>query len=102
MLLFVNAAVSEDVPMVLSARSPLDQTVSILIGDELVTLDFFDVRPTWGKFARTLGVEWARLGVRTVTLLPGPATGPDDLAELVGYVASPAGDYFSGTAIALA
>ena len=53
------------------------------------------------NLARTLGIEWARFGIRTVTVLPGVATPEDEVAQLVAYVASPAGDYFSGCAITL-
>jgi citronellol/citronellal dehydrogenase len=51
--------------------------------------------------ARTLSVEWARYGVRTAAVLPGDATTDDEVAELVAYLASPAGDYFSGCAFRL-
>ncbi len=53
------------------------------------------------NLARTLGVEWARFGVRTVAILPGAGTAPGEVAELAGYLASPAGDYCTGTAVAL-
>jgi NAD(P)-dependent dehydrogenase (short-subunit alcohol dehydrogenase family) len=45
------------------------------------------------NMARTLSIEWARLGIRPVAVLPG---GVGDVAELVAYLASPAGAYFSG------
>jgi NAD(P)-dependent dehydrogenase (short-subunit alcohol dehydrogenase family) len=48
--------------------------------------------------ARTLSVEWARYGIRTVAVLPGDATADAEIGELVAYLASPAGDYFSGCA----
>jgi NAD(P)-dependent dehydrogenase (short-subunit alcohol dehydrogenase family) len=53
------------------------------------------------NLARTLGIEWARFGIRTVTLLPGAFTTAEEVAQLVAYLASPAGDYFSGCAITL-
>jgi citronellol/citronellal dehydrogenase len=43
--------------------------------------------------ARTLSVEWARFGVRVVAVRAGDA---DERAELAAFLASPAGDYFSG------
>jgi NAD(P)-dependent dehydrogenase (short-subunit alcohol dehydrogenase family) len=46
--------------------------------------------------ARTLSIEWARLAIRPVAILPGAATPPSEVAELVAYLASPAGGYFSG------
>ena len=49
------------------------------------------------NLARTLSVEWARYGIRVVALLPGAATGPAELAELAAFLASPAGDYHSGS-----
>jgi len=45
------------------------------------------------NMARTLSIEWARLGIRPVAVLPGAA---DDVAELVAFLASPAGAYYSG------
>ena len=53
------------------------------------------------NLARTLGIEWARFGIRTVTVLPGVDTAADEVAQLVAYLASTAGDYFSGCAITL-
>jgi NAD(P)-dependent dehydrogenase (short-subunit alcohol dehydrogenase family) len=51
--------------------------------------------------ARTLSIEWARHAVRATAVLPGDATSDDDVAQLVAYLASPAGDYFSGCAFAM-
>jgi NAD(P)-dependent dehydrogenase (short-subunit alcohol dehydrogenase family) len=48
--------------------------------------------------ARTLSIEWARYAIRSTAIVPGDATGDDDVAQLVAYLASPAGDYFSGCA----
>jgi citronellol/citronellal dehydrogenase len=53
------------------------------------------------NLARTLSIEWARFGVRPVAVLPGPATTPGEVAELVAYLASPAGAYYSGCAFTL-
>jgi NAD(P)-dependent dehydrogenase (short-subunit alcohol dehydrogenase family) len=50
--------------------------------------------------ARTLSVEWARFGVRLTALRPTDAAGAAELAELVAFLASPAGDYFTGCAFA--
>ncbi len=46
--------------------------------------------------ARTLSIEWARLAIRPVAILPGAGTPASEVAELVAYLASPAGAYFSG------
>jgi NAD(P)-dependent dehydrogenase (short-subunit alcohol dehydrogenase family) len=48
------------------------------------------------NLARTLSIEWARYGITPVTIAPGPRTTPGELAGVVAYLASPAGDYFSG------
>jgi NAD(P)-dependent dehydrogenase (short-subunit alcohol dehydrogenase family) len=48
--------------------------------------------------ARTLSIEWARYAIRPTAVLPADATADDELATLVAYLASPAGDYFSGCA----
>ncbi len=53
------------------------------------------------NLARTLSIEWARYGIRAVTVHPGPATPPATVAELCAFLASPAGDYHSGSVIAL-
>jgi NAD(P)-dependent dehydrogenase (short-subunit alcohol dehydrogenase family) len=48
------------------------------------------------NLARTLSVEWARHGVTAVAITPGTATGDAEVAELVCFLVSPAGGYFSG------
>ena len=53
------------------------------------------------NMARTLSIEWSRYGVRTTTILPGPRTDPAELAGLVAFLASEAGDYYSGCAFNL-
>jgi NAD(P)-dependent dehydrogenase (short-subunit alcohol dehydrogenase family) len=53
------------------------------------------------NLARTLSIEWARLGLRPVAILPGLPTTPADVAELVAFLASPAGAYYSGCAFTL-
>jgi NAD(P)-dependent dehydrogenase (short-subunit alcohol dehydrogenase family) len=54
------------------------------------------VRAALENLARTLSVEWARFGVGAVAIAPGPKTADDDLAELVCFLISPAGEYFTG------
>jgi citronellol/citronellal dehydrogenase len=46
--------------------------------------------------ARTLSVEWARFGVRITAVRPREGSSADERAELVAFLASPAGDYFTG------
>ena len=48
------------------------------------------------NLARTLAVEWARHGVRATAIVPGPRTSDDELAQLVTFLASAGGEYFSG------
>jgi NAD(P)-dependent dehydrogenase (short-subunit alcohol dehydrogenase family) len=54
------------------------------------------------NLARVLSIEWSRFQVRPVAITPGPGTSEEDLATIVAYLASPAGDYFSGCVLALA
>lgn len=53
------------------------------------------------NLARTLSIEWARHGVRTIAITPGARTTDAELAALAAYLVSPAGDYFSGCRLAL-
>jgi NAD(P)-dependent dehydrogenase (short-subunit alcohol dehydrogenase family) len=48
------------------------------------------------NLARTLSIEWARYGVTSLAIAPGVGTSAAEIAALTGYLASPAGDYFSG------
>jgi hypothetical protein len=48
------------------------------------------------NLARTLSIEWARLGIRPVAIHPGEATPAGEVAELAAFLASPAGAYYSG------
>jgi hypothetical protein len=54
------------------------------------------VRAAVENLARTLSVEWARYAITAVALWPGPATTDAEVAELVCFLISPAGGYFSG------
>jgi NAD(P)-dependent dehydrogenase (short-subunit alcohol dehydrogenase family) len=54
------------------------------------------------NLARTLSIEWSRHGIRPVALCPGAGTEPRAVAELCAFLASPAGDYHSGSVISLA
>ncbi len=54
------------------------------------------VRAALENLARTLSVEWARYAITAVALWPGAATTDAELAELVCFLISPAGGYFSG------
>jgi NAD(P)-dependent dehydrogenase (short-subunit alcohol dehydrogenase family) len=59
------------------------------------------VRAALENLARTLSVEWARYGITTAMLAPGDATTEAELAELVCFLVSPAGDYLSGCRLEL-
>jgi NAD(P)-dependent dehydrogenase (short-subunit alcohol dehydrogenase family) len=48
------------------------------------------------NLARTLSVEWARYGITVTAMAPGASTTEAELADLVCFVLSRAGDYFSG------
>jgi hypothetical protein len=52
--------------------------------------------------ARTLSIEWSRYGIRTTAVTPGAGTTAADLAGIVAYLVSTAGDYFSGARLDLA
>ncbi len=53
------------------------------------------------NLARTLSIEWARYGIAPVAVAPGPGTPSEQIAGVVAYLASPAGDYFSGCELEL-
>jgi len=48
------------------------------------------------NLARTLSVEWARRSITVVAIARAEATSAADVAALVAYLCSPAGEYFSG------
>lgn len=48
------------------------------------------------NLVRTLSVEWARYGVTSVAVVPGDGVDESELAELVAFLCSPAGEYLSG------
>jgi hypothetical protein len=48
------------------------------------------------NLARTLSVEWARFAITAVAIAPGTATSEAEVAELVSFLVSPAGGYYSG------
>lgn len=55
------------------------------------------VQAAFENLSRTLSVEWARYGVTVVTVAPGAHADDGEVAEVVCYLVSAAGDYFSGT-----
>lgn len=54
------------------------------------------------NLARTLSVEWARYGVTAAAIAPADGTREADLAELVCFLVSEAGEYFDGCLFELA
>ncbi len=53
------------------------------------------------NLSRTLSIEWARHAITTTAITPGETTTDAEIAALTAYLASPAGDYFSGCRLAL-
>ena len=48
------------------------------------------------NLARTLAVEWARYGITAAAVVPAGGGETEPLVELVSFLVSRAGDYFSG------
>lgn len=59
------------------------------------------LRAALENLARTLSIEWARYGIRTIAILPGDATTDDEIATLLAFLASPAAAYWSGCVVEL-
>lgn len=53
------------------------------------------------NLARTLSVEWARHQVSAVTVVPGAGATEEELATLVAFLVSEAGEYLSGCRLEL-
>jgi NAD(P)-dependent dehydrogenase (short-subunit alcohol dehydrogenase family) len=53
------------------------------------------------NLARTLAIEWARHGVTATMIAPGATTIEAQVAQLVCYLISAGGDYFSGCRFSL-
>jgi NAD(P)-dependent dehydrogenase (short-subunit alcohol dehydrogenase family) len=79
----IRAALKDDLLIVLIAPPPGDAHAEA-------------ARAGLENMARTLSIEWARRGIRPVAITPGRATSPAEIAELVAFLASPAGAYYSG------
>lgn len=54
------------------------------------------LRAALENLARTLSVEWARYGVTVVMVAPGTRSSDEEMADLVCFLCSPAGEYLSG------
>jgi NAD(P)-dependent dehydrogenase (short-subunit alcohol dehydrogenase family) len=69
----------------------------ILVGPRSDAGEFAQAaRAALENLARTLSVEWARYGLTATMIAPGHRTNDQELAELIGFLLSRAGDYFSG------
>lgn len=53
------------------------------------------------NLARTLSIEWARHAIVTTTVAPGTPAEADAVADLVSFLLSPAGAYYSGCLFSL-
>jgi NAD(P)-dependent dehydrogenase (short-subunit alcohol dehydrogenase family) len=82
----------------LAIRATMGATKIVLLAPEAGSPHASAARAGLENLARTTSIEWARKGTRIVTLLGG---GEEQVAEMTAYIASPAGDYFSGTALTL-
>jgi hypothetical protein len=85
---------------------------ALIPGDEAGKVVLVGPRPDAGEhaeaaraglenLARTLSVEWARHGVTAAMVAPGPSTTDEQLAELVCFLVSPAGEYLTGCRLEL-
>jgi hypothetical protein len=89
-----------------------DVATEALIPNERGKVVVIAPRPSAGAFAgaaraalenltRTLSVEWARYGITATVITPGDTTTDDEIAQLVCFLVSPAGDYYSGCRFSL-
>ena len=53
------------------------------------------------NLARTTSIEWSQYGITPTAVRPGANATAAEVAEVVAYLVSPAGDYFSGCALDL-
>jgi NAD(P)-dependent dehydrogenase (short-subunit alcohol dehydrogenase family) len=70
-------------------------------GSESADVAAAGVRAAAENLARTLSIEWARHGITTVAITPGANTAEHEIATTVAYLASSAGDYYSGCRLSL-
>jgi hypothetical protein len=87
-------------------------TGSLIAAEQPGKIVLIGPRPNSGPFAeaaraalenlaRTLATEWARHRVTVTMIAPGAGTADAQVAELVCYLISPGGDYFSGCRFSL-
>ena len=74
----------------------------VLIAPEAGAGEYADAaRAAIENLARTLSTEWARHGITTTAMTPRAGTRESDLAVLVAFIVSEAGDYHSGARLEL-
>jgi hypothetical protein len=95
----VRAALDEAWDAIRDVRLPPSPGLIVLLAPPPGDAHRAAARAGLENLARTLSTEWARHAIRAVTVLQGGD--PRATAELVAYLASPAGAYYSGCAITL-
>jgi NAD(P)-dependent dehydrogenase (short-subunit alcohol dehydrogenase family) len=88
-------------PVATETMIPREDGRIVLLAPRPGGADAAGTRAGLENLARTLSVEWARFRIRPVAILPGAATSPAEVAELVAFLASRAGEYYSGCAFEL-
>lgn len=86
-------------PAFLAARAVANRWIAEGRGGKVVFVaprNDAPVRAALENLARTLSTEWARFSITPTAVLPGPGAADEDVAQLVAFLASPAGDYYSG------
>lgn len=73
----------------------------LLVAPRPAAPDAAPLRAALENLARTLSIEWARHTIRTTTILPGDSTTDDEIAAVLGFLASPAAAYWSGCVVEL-
>lgn len=83
----------------LAARAAANRWIAEARGGKVVLVaprDDAPQRAALENLARTLSTEWARFTITPTAILPGPRATDADVGQLVAFLASPAGDYYSG------
>ena len=75
---------------------PQERGKIVLVGPRPDGVHAQALRDGLENMARTLSIEWARYGILPTMVAPGAQTGDDEVATVVAYLVSHAGDYYSG------
>jgi NAD(P)-dependent dehydrogenase (short-subunit alcohol dehydrogenase family) len=73
----------------------------LLIGPRPGGRDAEPTRAALENLARTLSIEWARYGIVAAMIAPGAGTSDEEVANLVAFLCSRAGHYYSGCGFSL-